>query len=241
MGSQDSLFPRTEFFWGVFRQSGVRAAQIKLGGLQPIGEQALSGGEVPPHVNEIAKGLPLGLTTVAASCSSLMHGSGHGLGKGKWVALRLPRTRKLHTVQSSVFRRNFSNGFTLIELMIVVAITAILASIALPSYQESVYRSKMRTAQQDLVGMSLHLENAFNRALAYPSTTNTGAKTKEAIPGWSPSSEEANFVFLITASSATAYTVTAEGAGQMSGCNITLTQANVRATTGCSQGGGSWM
>lgn len=38
--------------------------------------------------------------------------------------------------------RNVENGFTLIELMIVVAVVAILAAIAYPSYQEYVVRSR---------------------------------------------------------------------------------------------------
>jgi len=38
--------------------------------------------------------------------------------------------------------RNAEKGFTLIELMIVVAVIAVLAAIAYPSYQEYVIRSR---------------------------------------------------------------------------------------------------
>lgn len=44
-----------------------------------------------------------------------------------------------------------SNGFTLIELMIVVAVVAILAAIAYPSYQEYVRKARRAQATADLV------------------------------------------------------------------------------------------
>ena len=44
-----------------------------------------------------------------------------------------------------------AGGFTLIELMIVVAIVAIIAAIAVPSYQESVRKSRRAQAKADMI------------------------------------------------------------------------------------------
>jgi len=55
-------------------------------------------------------------------------------------------------------RTTVHQGFTLIELMIVVAVVAILAAIALPSYQEHVRRSRRTEAQALLNDAAAHLE-----------------------------------------------------------------------------------
>lgn len=59
------------------------------------------------------------------------------------------------------------NGFTLIELMIVVAIIAILASIAYPSYVENTRTTKRTTAQSDLLKLSNFLERRFTENNSY--------------------------------------------------------------------------
>ena len=56
---------------------------------------------------------------------------------------------------------NKSLGFTLIELMIVVAIIGILASIAYPSYTDSVTRSNRSEAQRELVRLANLQEQYF--------------------------------------------------------------------------------
>jgi len=55
------------------------------------------------------------------------------------------------------FRRR-SAGFTLIELMITVAVVAILATVALPAYQDSVRKSRRAQAKADLVELAQNLE-----------------------------------------------------------------------------------
>lgn len=57
-------------------------------------------------------------------------------------------------------------GFTLIELMIVVAIIAILAAIAYPAYQNQVQRSHRATAQGEMLAYAQAMERCFT-------TTNT--------------------------------------------------------------------
>lgn len=64
-------------------------------------------------------------------------------------------------------RRSYFQGFTLIEVMITVAIVGILAAIAYPSYQEYVVKSKRAKAEGCLLEMSQFMERFYTTNMTY--------------------------------------------------------------------------
>ena len=69
-------------------------------------------------------------------------------------------------------KRSMQKGFTLIELMIVVAIIGILAAVALPAYQDYTIRAKV--TEGIVLGSALKVTVADNAANATPDTATSG-------------------------------------------------------------------
>ena len=82
-------------------------------------------------------------------------------------------------------KRQMQKGFTLIELMIVVAIIAILAAIAIPAYSDYTIKAKTGSALASLASIKTNValcltENGMSADSC--DTTATGAVTE--IPAW---------------------------------------------------------
>ncbi|MEO8739798.1 MAG: type IV pilin protein [Casimicrobiaceae bacterium] len=116
-------------------------------------------------------------------------------------------------------------GFTLLEVMIVVAIVAILAAIALPNYADYVKRGKIIEATSGLSDMRTRFEQWYLDNRTYAGGCGAFGGTVQATV----------HAFTITcAAAANTYTATATGnaAEGMSGFVYTIDQANVHATSG---------
>ncbi|WP_168395884.1 type IV pilin protein [Acinetobacter indicus] len=60
-----------------------------------------------------------------------------------------------------------NNGFTLIELMMVVVVIAIVSAIAYPNYRNYVERKDLKNAQQEVLRLSAELERFKNKNFSY--------------------------------------------------------------------------
>jgi type IV pilus assembly protein PilE len=125
-------------------------------------------------------------------------------------------------------------GFTLIDLLVALAIIAILLRIAFPSYQAYIIRSSRQSAQSELVALANMQEKIFLNSSAYATSTTavTDLYTGQSNGGLGVASgktKDGRYAFSLAAT-ATTFTLTADPAGtpQASDGTLTINEAGVR-------------
>jgi len=117
--------------------------------------------------------------------------------------------------------RRAAAGFTLIEVMITVAIVAILSMVALPSYRDYITRGNIPEATSRLATKQVQMEQWFQDNRTY-------------VGGPACADDKTNKYFDFTCgatATATAFVLTATGKGSMTGFSYTIDQAGGKTST----------
>lgn len=113
-----------------------------------------------------------------------------------------------------------SLGFTLVEVLVVVAIVGILSAIAVPQYRDYVTRGKISEATGALSELRLRAEKFFSDNRTYVGFNTTIGNAR-------------HFTYACTTPTANTFTCTATGvaASGMGGFAYTINESNTRAST----------
>lgn len=126
-------------------------------------------------------------------------------------------------------------GFTLIEVMVVVAVVAILSAIALPSYSEYIKRGQIVEGITPLADMGAKMEQFYQDNRTYSNACESAIAAKPA--------DTARFAYQCS-TQASSYSIRATGQGSMNGFVFALTHEGQRYTTstppGWTAGSGCW-
>jgi prepilin-type N-terminal cleavage/methylation domain-containing protein len=151
------------------------------------------------------------------------------------------KTQNLHARVSQCARN--LDGFTLIELMITVAIVAILTAIAYPSYRNYVLRGQVVSATNALSSMSANMERYFQDNRQYTSLTAGTAPMSPCDPAQLATSNTAGtFTLTCPTYSTTSFTITATGTngGATQGFSYSIDQAGNQSSAVVSPAPSAW-
>ena len=118
-------------------------------------------------------------------------------------------------------KKNSKNGFTLVELMVVVIIVGILASVAVPIYRSNV-RKAMASEGAALLGAVMTAERVYYAENAQYSTSITDV---------SAAGNKYFTSFTVSAADANGFTASTNGSGNAASISVTMTYSNAGGAT----------
>lgn len=147
-----------------------------------------------------------------------------------------------HALRDRRLPSRSAHGFTLIELMIVVAVVGILMAVAVPAYNDSVRKGRRGQAKADLMELAQILERHYTVHGSY--IDNRGGDSTDpgddfALPiTQSPKTGDAFYVLAANPRTATTYTLTAtpQGGQAEDRCGtLSITHTGQKSATGGTQ------
>lgn len=139
-----------------------------------------------------------------------------------------------HAARSSL-RGRVARGFTLIEIMIVVAIISILAAVAIPSYRDYILRGQLVDATTLLASTRANMERYYQDNRRYSSVS---ALILAPCDARVPEAQRRQGKFVVTCSvlNDTAFTLLATGDTAIAGFSYSIDQAETRRTVSVGTG-----
>jgi type IV pilus assembly protein PilE len=129
-----------------------------------------------------------------------------------------------------------NRGFTLLELMITVAIIGILAAIAYPSYIESIRKSNRADAKSTMMQVANQEERYYTENNVYGTITAIGNATDPL-----PSQSARHNIKVVTANAGATYTITATPVQADPTCgNLTITNTGATGSSVAAAAGVCW-
>lgn len=136
-----------------------------------------------------------------------------------------------HPRHETLWRSAQTRGFTLVEILITIAIVGILSAIALPAYRDHLTRGRIPEATSGLAIKQGQIEQFFMDRRTYVSATACADDTAGKFFDFS-CDDSSN----ATTATASAFTLTAKGKGAMEGFSYTINQDGAKTTSALPSG-----
>jgi len=139
------------------------------------------------------------------------------------AALCIPPDRFIMPTNSK--HNSYSHGFTLVELMIAIAIISVIAAIAIPAYNGYITEARIAAARSNIDSLRLFLEDyrLDNGTYVGPSGS-TSLASLSAIQndfGWNPRQDDTDFTYTLSGLNTTSYAINIQYSGSWINCSET--------------------